>query len=210
MLGYCDNDVLVKLAACDLLERLAPAIRVERSNLRIRNATRYSLGLMKPGAAEGKWGIPTSQRLRLFLSTVKTIDRPPADSDLQLLEPAVGIDEGEAVLFALAARNLDSVVVTGDKESIRALHREPGCEPIARALVGRIVCLEQVVARIIHREGFDAAHACVVPALTAGDLSDQVLRRAFLNQGATEEDVREVLEGAVGALRSESGLLLAP
>jgi hypothetical protein len=73
---------------------------------------------------------------------------------IKIIYQIVNIDRGEALLISATA-NVDVFwLTTGDKRCINAV-ASSGLEDIERRLAGRVVCLEQVILKLIDREGFE-------------------------------------------------------
>ena len=115
------------------------------------------------------------------------------------LPKLTGIHAGEAVLFSATIRFDYFILATGDKNSLRALASSPACQPIALRLCGHVICLEQIVTRVIQHFGFTHAKDKIVPARSC----DTALRAAFgSGDAATESNVLAALDEYINELRS--------
>jgi hypothetical protein len=94
----------------------------------------------------------------------------------------------------------------GDKRSLRALAETRTCRPIALRLSGRVICLEQIVRRVIGHFGFAHAREKVVPARAC----DTALRAVFGSGfDAAEENVLIGLDSYINELETlPVGLLI--
>ncbi len=210
MICLSDNDLIRKLAACDLLEEALAALEATRDEVFVLPTARYVLlkPIKKPEQAKVRMGEAVFERLKAFLESVQTLSAPPPAAEQQLLDDAVGIDAGEAVLFSSTAHFAEFLVATSDKTSLRALASTPACQPVFQRLQGHVITFEQILVRVIDRIGFESLLAKVVPALHC----DTVLRAVFgSGLEATEANVRSGLIGYIEHLRRETnGLLITP
>lgn len=199
---YLDNDALHKLAALGLVDEALAAIGADE--LRVLATAKFKFMVAKnPDKGRAKFGGVVWERLRAVLEVTGGVG-PTDAKDLDVLTDVLDIDEGEAVLFSAAARLPESVLVTGDKRSLQALAGAPSCEEIVRALSGRVLCLEQVIERLISHVGFET----VVTRTTQSTLADASLSAVF-GMPRTPESVAEGLESYISDIRERTGPLLA-
>jgi hypothetical protein len=203
-----DNDILLKLARCDLFDEFLAAFAVTAADLRVLRTARFSISTSKHRKRIGDAGFT---RLTAFLATVADIDAVPDPAAIAALTEQTdkNIDAGEAVLFAVCPLVPDAVIVTGDKKSLAGLAaagaEEPTCLALCRSLAGRVYCFEQVLARVLDAVGFDA----VRQKLIDGRECDTVLRLGIgTGLDATEEKLRAALESFLGDIRGRTGGLL--
>lgn len=200
MLCLSDNDVILKLATLDLLGDALTALGVELSAVRVLSTAKYVL----PRRAKKQSDVVAS-RVEKFLSSVGEIDWLLPRDELLVFEDRLGIDAGEAILFAATSNLTDFRLVTGDKVSLNALACASGCEGIVQRLAGRVVCFEQLVQFCIVHHGFDPIKDKIVPAREC----DKALASIFgSGLAATAANVDQALNGYIGHLRSTTGLLL--
>ncbi len=209
MIVLADNDVLLKLAQCDLFNEFLTAFGVTANQVTILKAARFSMGTKR---TRDRIGVESSARLSQILHSVGDILTPPDPSYVAALNEQIinGIDAGEAALFAICSRIETSVIVTGDKRSLAGLTTasltDGACAQVCDALAGRVHCFEQVILRIVGHAGFDYA----VGKLLAGRECDRGLS-IWLGTGtdASEAIFRAGLDSFLGHARSISGRLLA-
>ena len=159
MIVLADNDVLFKLAQCDLYAEFLSAFGVTVADIRILKLARYSTTSNKHRKRIGE---DSFARLTAFLATVADmpVEPDPAYSSALTEHTDKNIDAGEAALFAVCPLIPYSVIVTGDKKSLTGL-TEAGmidavCGKLCEELAGRLFCFEQVLSRILDHAGFDA------------------------------------------------------
>lgn len=204
---YLDNDVISKLASCDLLDEAIESLGSEKASVHILSTFKYRFGIAnesRRSRIENEVGKETFQRILSFQQSVCEIPVAPNDM-LLLFEDVPAIDAGEAQLFAAAYASPSVLVVTGDKRSIRSLADAQACQPISQSLAGRVLCLEQVFKQVIETQGFEHAKRKIVPAVDC----DTALRAIFgMGIDAEEENVMRSFDSYIGHLRTESGNLL--
>jgi hypothetical protein len=176
-----DNDVVEKLAVCDLLDDAISAFDATRADVRVIPTLKFRIwtqtGVLRPKLVR-RLGDSVVNRLAEFVGSVGVIDDFSRD-DHQLLEDldeSVEIDPGEIVLLAATAVVSDFRLLTGDKRCLRAVATHPACESIANRIRGKVVCFEQIICQIIDRSGFEHVRSKVVPVLHN---CDTALRAAF-------------------------------
>jgi len=203
-----DNDIIHKLAACDLLDDILAALSLTRTDVYVLPTAKYKFRITPRSAGQGerRYGAEVFARIRDFLASVREINVPGVPEELQLLAGIDGIDPGEAVLFAATAQFDQYLLATGDKNSLRALALTSVCRPIAQRLCGHVICFEQIVKRVIQHCGFSYVLDKVIPARAC----DTALRVAFgSGSEATEVSVLAILDSYINELRSLSIDLLA-
>lgn len=208
MICLADNDIVHKLAACDLLDDALAALSLARTDVYVLPTAKYKFRITPRSSAQGerRYGAEVFARIRDFLASVRVLNVPGLPEELQLLAGVDGIDPGEAVLFAATAQFSQYLLATGDKNSLRALALSSVCRPIAQRLCGHVICFEQIVKRIIQHCGLSYVQDKVIPARAC----DTALRVAFWSGfDATEASVLAVLDSYINELRSLSIDLLA-
>jgi hypothetical protein len=145
--------------------------------------------------------------MRSVLAAGQECSDDPADQDAQLPRVA-DIDAPDAILLAQAARSSGSMLATGDKRCIRAVATAPAYADIMAALLGRVLCLEQVLLRVASRLGFEEMKNRVVGS---NQLTLDTAVRAAFGSGldADEMNALGALERRVKSLAAESSGLLA-
>ena len=207
MILLADNDIILKLARCDLLAEAVATLGSSFGEVCVLDTARFKLLPLKRGRGNiPSPSEPTCNRLKSFFDTVRVIDETPNPVELRALVDEFQIDAGEAVLFAVTASYPGCLLTTGDK---RALVRLAGVGSTAAAvrdrLAGRVWGLEQILLRLITDHGFQYVLDRVVPARDC----DRVLRLVF-SASSTEQTVRDGLASYITDLRNETAGLLAP
>lgn len=155
MIVLADNDIILKLAQCDLLEVLPDSLGQEWTEVFITDTAKYQLLPKNPAKALSKCGNEETARLKVFLETTQTL---PAVNDTALLaqlENIDGIDGGEKFLFAAAVETENPLLITGDKRALRALLEHQDQLPtVFSALQNAVVTFESAILLAMHKFGF--------------------------------------------------------
>lgn len=140
MILFADNDILIKLAGCDLLLPFCEAIQTQDSDFFVTPTAKFAI----PRQAKKKLTNPQSlQQLREFLGRTSVIqDAVPQAELLDELMNTQDIDAGEAQLFLSAYNNPVSKLATGDKRCLVSLLNTASLSEIKNNLAGRVYTLE--------------------------------------------------------------------
>ena len=204
MFHFHDVDILLKLAACDLLDDLAELLAVSSTDLKVLGTAVFKIRSL------GKKGIYPERIISQTMRFCESHDEIPALQNTAAAEAltslGAGMDAGEVILFSSALENSSSRVVTGDKRALRMLGKLGKEHEVVFQLQGRVVCFEELLLRTYETHGFD--YLC--KHCHAGVNYDGILRLAFRSGLATEQS--EALEGICSAWRAlnreSSGLLV--
>lgn len=206
-LVFIDNDVISKLASCDLLDDAITVLGLQKADVRILGTFKHRFGITnekRRAKVEQQVGVAAYQRLIDFQGSVGEVEVNHGDL-LTAFEDLAAIDAGEAQLYAEASEIADSFIVTGDKRSIRSLASAAACREICQNLSGRVICFEQLIKDILSRREFHQVKGKIVPAVDC----DSVLRCAFgSGLDAEEAQVHRVLDANIAELREATGNLL--
>lgn len=202
MVVLADNDILLKLAACRLLDRLPALLGVAPSEIWVLEQALYVVR-----ASEDTHYADTIARVEAFLSQTSILDADQVDDALlgRLLQ-LEQMDAGETILFALAVNLEDSCIATGDKRSLRCLSETPDCEDICARLNESIICFEQIMHWFMQQMDYATYRSHVAPARTC----DGVLEHMAFSQGldTPHDHARDAFQSNVRSLRAETNTLL--
>lgn len=203
MLLFLDNDVIIKLAASNLFWDAATCLGFQSHDLRVLATAEF---VFKSKAMEKIY--PKSIR-DSAISIVKQCQTANLiyDKNLEILMGIEGIDPGEATLI-VAATIQDSLfyLATGDKRCLMALSASTGLASIRQQLNGRIICLEQIIKKLIETRGFQYVLSQVILAREY----DKSLKAIFgSGKDSTPDNVAIALEGYIQDLRKNAPGLLA-
>jgi hypothetical protein len=150
-----DNDVLLKLAHWGLLDELTAVFGLGWSEISaphslMHRAARADRKIFRnPGAAAD---------LARRLVQCRPLSAFDHGTTVEAMQDVNGLDAGEILLIAELAHDPTAVLVTGDKRALKALE-DPKLIFIRPVIAGRIVCLEQLLLRLVDLYGVDAVVA---------------------------------------------------
>lgn len=174
MIVLADNDIILKLAQCDLLDALPEILDCQEADVFITPAAKYQLLPKKPAKALSKCGNEeTLARLTAFLDTTQTLPVVKDEALLAQLENIEGIDGGEKFLFAAAVETENPLLITGDKRALKALLEHQDQLPtVFTALQNAVVTFESAILLAMRKFGF----AIVKQKLLGSPKPDGMLR----------------------------------
>ena len=192
-----DNDIIEKLAVCDLLDDALVSFGGSREEVFVLGTLKLRIGGKSRTKAENRLGAPAVARILQFLDDVQEIQEFSED-DVKLLDDVVGIDPGETILLSATAIYPNYLLLTGDKRCLKTLATVPECAPIAQRVQGKVVCFEQTILRLIAHFGFNHVLRKVVGEL----YRDTALRAAFgSGMQTTESNAVACLQAYIDELR---------
>jgi hypothetical protein len=174
LIVLADNDIILKLAQCDLLEVLPDSLGQEWTEAFITDTAKYQLLPKNHAKALSKCGNKETQaRLRAFLGKTQTLPKVQDDALLATLDGIDGIDGGEKFLFAATVETENPLLITGDRRALRALleHQEQ-LPTVFSALQNAVVTFESAILLAMHKFGF----AIVKQKLLGSPKPDGMLR----------------------------------
>jgi hypothetical protein len=203
MIYLHDVDILLKLAACGLLESLPELLEADDSDLLILDTAKFKIRAL---GRQKKYPLEVVERALRFCESHAPL---PELRDTKFVEDfkslGVGMDPGEVVLFAVAQEISASTVVTSDKRALKVLGSLGKNHPIRQSLRGRILCFEAILLRYEERCGYESLRE----ACCRGMEADGMLRLAFSSGLATvREHAMECLYSHLREVQSSSGELL--
>jgi hypothetical protein len=141
---------------CNLLDDTLAALDLARTDAYVLPIAKFKFGIARrrPGTGEQRYGAEVFARIRDFLGSAREVNVAGLSEEIQPLASIDGIDAGEAILFSATAEFDQYLLATGDKASLRALALALVCLPIAQRIRGHVICLEQIVKRLIQHFGF--------------------------------------------------------
>lgn len=206
MIVFADNDILIKLAGCELLIPFCEAVGVQDTEIFVTQSARFAI----PKQSRKKLTTPESlEQLKLFIERTGTIQQAHQETEiLDRLIETPNIDGGEAFLILSAYNTPETKLATGDKRCLSALLNTPSLIDIANGLGGRVYTLETALLILISRLGFDFVNHQVVNRC----VTDGTLNLAF-GSGRSVDNAIECLSSYCSALMpllSDSHLILKP
>jgi len=174
-----DTDMLILLAATDLLERIVASLGYTITQVRRLSAAPHQV--RKSKRFRDTYGEDVLQSVGPIISAIKEADPP---SDLDLLDALNNlVDEGEAQLMAIAAHQRCTLLVSGDKRAIVSL-AESNVTSCIESLQGKIVSLEAVLWALLSEQPAEEVRNAFAPVLNHATL------RIVLSQHAAADHDR--------------------
>jgi hypothetical protein len=185
LIVLADNDIILKLAQCDLLDALPDILDCQEAEIFITPVAKYQLLPKKSAKALSKCGNEeTLARLTAFLETTQTLPSVKDTALLAQLENIEGIDGGEKFLFAAAVEMDNPLVITGDRTALRAvLANKDSIPTVFSALQDSVVTFETALLLAMRKLGFAIIRSKILgsPLLTSPK-PDGMLRFALKSE----------------------------
>lgn len=198
MIVLADNDIIRKLAQCDLLDVLPDVFEQDWDQVFITPTAKYWLLPKDNDKACKKCGNQeTVDRIKVFLEKTAILQ---AVEDTDLLAKLVEIEGihgdtgGEQLLFAAAAELDNPLLMTGDRTALRAvLANKDSIPTVFAALQDSVVTFETALLLAIGQLGFAIVKSKILasPLLTSPK-PDSMLRFALKSETG-ESDFIECL-----------------
>lgn len=160
MIVFADNDILIKLAGCDLLLSFCEAVQTQESSFFVTSSAKYAI----PKQSKKKLTDAQSiQQLHEFINRTAIIpDAVPQADLLDELLNAQNIDGGEAQLILSTYNNAAARLATGDKRCLTSLLNTPSLSCVSAGLSERVYTLETAMLILISHLGFDTVNDKVI------------------------------------------------
>lgn len=206
---FFDNDAVLKLAELDVLDDALQVLSTERAEVWVLPTSAYVFRNKLKHAVSGsevRHSFEGIERALEFVRSVRHLSDPPDLSEYTTLLAIPRIDAGEALLFTATRGVPEFLVITGDKNALRALARSGADTETYDRLRGRVLCFEQVIMRLFNAVGFETVRERAVPAARC----DGALGAVFSSGIATpEQAARQGLNRYISRLWEETGLLVS-
>lgn len=191
MIVLADNDLILKLAQCDLLADLPELLGESADQIFVLPTARYQLVPQKTAKALAKCGNEaTLERVKSFLDATNEIPKVQDETLLKTLVSIDKIDGGEAQLFAAVVELPNPLLLTGDRNALRALLANQDRFPtVAAALRERVVTFESAVLLALHKLGF-----AIVKQKLLGHPKPDAMLRLVLKPDMREADLSDCLK----------------
>ena len=194
-----DNDIIHKLACCNLLKELLQWLGVPPVEVWVLPSMRFMLPKKLNADA------PALQALQAFLTQVSDI--PTAD--VRVLEQMSSeLDPGERQMLAVLVQTPEvQHMVTGDKRALRLIGSlcAKDTELAQRLFQAQVDCLESIMLALVAEFGFEAINAKV----SKGSFKDVALQGCF-GAKKSEADSKEMLVSYLTELRKDAPFLPTP
>jgi len=201
---FIDNDVILKLAQYGILEQLPKLFtRSGAIQVSVLDSARYKL-LPKQNPLKLCKSEEAATQIATLLGLAEKVSAADVDLDvLEQLNAVPGIDAGEALLFAAAAADPDSVILTGDKRALNGLG-EHLLEALAPSLRSKVITLEGLIQGFVELD-----HPSTQYAIRSNPAVDKALSMVFgVSAAASVESVQTGLTSYVGHVRKLLGEII--
>ncbi len=194
MIVIADNDIIHKLALCNLLDEFLSWLEVPPSEIWVLPTLKYWIRKkLKSNSAA------LSCFEKFLAASAEIPEATPAT-----LEIFDVLDAGEQQLLSVFMEQPEPPrLVTGDKRALKQLAEISQQNVLLSAkLQGQVDCLEGVMLELIKLFGFDAINSKIVPE------ADGVFKLAF-GVNRTQEHANEALQSYLADLRRISPFVIA-
>lgn len=183
MIVLSDNDVILKLAQCNLLSHLPQIFNAPSQDIFINPAARFQLLNGTPEKLIKKYGSEEIyERLGEFIGSINDIPAVRDESLIELLATVPDIDAGEQLLLASCIENPSSIFMTGDKRCLSAvLSNQPALAQVHQRLIDSVVTFESSLLLCVQSTNVGHVHA----QLVTNPKPDGMLRMALSNAGSS-------------------------
>jgi len=202
---FLDNDITYKLVAFQLFDEAIATLQIEKTELQVLPTAKFFFQRKQKKQGDSP-DLVLAQVIDLVRNCIPVNPELDAMSteELILLKQVEGIHEGEAALIVATRSQADFLLLTGDKNCMQALAAIP--ESIYKRLCGRVICLEQIVLKLIEVKGFEFVRDRVLPMVSC----DITLKICFgYSTPTTEESVASGLNSYINAIHKNAPRLLA-
>ena len=186
---FLDNDIIRKLIAFGLFEEAIATLQITKAELRVLSTAKFVF--RKEQNKQKRHTPKVWAEIIELVESCSTISETTYDlAEIKQLEQFRNvIHEGEATLILATRGEIDFLLLSGDKNFMKALALIPD-RTIYNRLCGRVVCLEQFVLKLIEVKDFIWVKERVLPERDC----DGALKACFgSGEQATEANVRETL-----------------
>ncbi|NET57356.1 MAG: hypothetical protein F6K47_14670 [Symploca sp. SIO2E6] len=200
-LCFVDNNIILQLAAYNLFEDAINSLNITWTDLRVLNT---AIHVFRGKNIKRRYSSETVKRAISIVERCQTILRQPT-AELELLLKVNGMDEGESALIVATATESMFWLITGDKRCLEALTNESSIATIRQRLVGRTICLEQILLKLISVHGCDYVQKRV---LVTPDCEKAIKISFGWSTPADEASILEALNNYINDLQRKSQGLL--
>jgi hypothetical protein len=190
MIVLADNDIIHKLACCELLPQLLIWLEVPPNQVWVLPSLQYML------RRKLKSNVGALSCLNDFLSNVQ----PIPEADINLMERYARLDVGERQMLAVLVKNEKiNKLVTGDKRALKLINDlvQTDFDLSHRLNETQVDCLESIMLGLIDKFGFATINEKVIGGLA----TDGVLRLSF-GSGRTQSHAVEALNSYLSEVKT--------
>jgi hypothetical protein len=175
-----DNDAFILLAATGYLQNGVELLGFNFNEVRRLSALEPML--RKPARSLSGFSADIRNRALEQCGRVPEITATPGDSSLELLGNVTGLDDGEAILYGLAAEHPCWFLASNDKRAMTAVATDLRLTRVRAAVAGKVICLEAVAKLLIQTQGATLVADRFRGAQILDRRLDSILSPAFSNR----------------------------
>lgn len=159
MIVLSDNDVILKLAQCDLLRYLPDILEESPSGIFVSPTARFQLLPRNADKAIRKCGNQSIyENIGRFLETVQEIGEIQDETLFDIMGEIPHIDIGEQQLLASCVENPGALFMTGDKRCLQAvMDNQSIIATVHSRLLNSVITYESALLLSVRLLGFDKA-----------------------------------------------------
>jgi hypothetical protein len=199
--SFVDNDVLLKLTACDLFWEAIALLKVQPSDVKALTSAEFMFRRQK--SIKQQYSEEIRNKAITIVQKLSLVETDQSNPFLSL--QIKGLDVGELNLIHAAINEPAFYLVTGDKRCLKALAKSPELATARAKLNGKVVCFEQLIYQLIIVQGFESIKQKVLPVRGC----DTALKSIFgSGDRAQEANVIDTLGQYIEELKKECPNLL--
>ena len=202
MICLLDTDITLKLSACRLLQPALTVLGANKNEVYVLREEAYRVYTRNQDVITAYPASALKNALK-FINDAHRIEDEPDPDEQYYMSLVDNIDSGEQILYGATRNFPDFRLLTADRKALLTISKAFGCEGICARLKGRVVCLEQILLRLIPVIGYEVLRGQVVPFAAR----DTAFKLPF--QGAEKEAVSE-LNKLILQLQNDACDLLLP
>lgn len=191
--------------AFQLFDEAIATLKIDKTNLQVSPTAKFFFQRKqkKKGQSPDAVLAAVIELVGSCISVIANVDESSAE-ELSQLGQIKEIHEGEAALIVATRSQTDFLLLSGDKNCMRGLAEIP--EQIYKRLCGRVICLEQIILKLIEVKGFEFVRDRVLPMVSC----DKALQICCgYSAPASEESVISGLTSYINNIQQQAPNLLA-
>ena len=205
---FLDNDIIHKLVAFQLFEEAIAVLQIVKTDLRVLPTARFFFQAKRKQQIQYPDAV-WAEVINL-VAACSIIPEPSPEQAQASIEETRQLEKfkheiqaGEATLIVATRLEPDFLLLSGDKRCMKALAAVP--EPIYQRLCGRVVCLEQIILKLILTLGFETVRDRILPMVDC----DKTLKICFgYSMSASEASVVAGLTSYISDIHEDAPALL--
>ena len=200
---FLDNDIILKLGACELLKKIEDIYNTKHNFIYILPTALFYFKNSK--RLKAKYSKEFLNSIIEVISEFSPIpDEYVNEDNFMELQNVENIDTGEQLLFSLIPSTNDFFILTGDKRAIKSLNNTPDLNNLKNFLKGKIIFLEMLILNFIETENFELINKKLTESTYC---YDKVLKICFGQANVKKHDVKACLKSYIDDLKRDASNL---